>query len=146
MYIYIYVGYIWYLFTIITIITYIYIPLLIYIYTHDYPSNSLYIHHEWITRQGRPLGIRLQSTTAVLGRDSYGGIMDCAKSMLRHEGVGREPKTTGEFDSLTCDSGDSLTFIMDMVITICDSLWNITNIGDFKYDWWFQILKNILWN
>lgn len=31
--------------------------------------------------------IRLQSTTAVLGRDSYGGIMDCAKSMLRHEGV-----------------------------------------------------------
>eukprot|EP00435_Cladocopium_sp_Y103_P058734 s179_g20.t1 len=32
--------------------------------------------------------IRLQSTTAVLGRDrAYVGIMDCAKSMLRHEGV-----------------------------------------------------------
>ena len=76
--------YCYYYFFITVILIIIIVIIFVIFITHPLPSS---IHLNGYPA-GNPLGIRLQSTTAVLGRDSYVGIMDCAKSMLRHEGVG----------------------------------------------------------
>ena len=68
----------YYFFITVILIIIIIVNIFVIFITHPLPSS---IHLNGYPA-GNPLGIRLQSTTAVLGRDSYVGIVDCAKSML----------------------------------------------------------------